>query len=258
MATSDNNSIENIILVLSGKGGVGKSTVTTLLALQLSSEGYRVGVLDLDLCGPSLPKMMGLQGTEVLQDANGWRPVLTKSDPPILAMSIGFFLEKQDDPIIWRGPKKKSMITQLLREVSWSTLDYLFIDTPPGTSDEHISILEALADRNKSALIVSTPQIVALNDVRREITFCHKMSLPILGLIENMSGFVCPNCTECTNIFSSEGCKSLAGEMEVRFLGTLPISLPISWGEESGITLKSSEIRDNICEILKNIKLIIN
>ena len=216
-----------------------------------------MGVLDVDLCGPSLPRMMGLQGTKVLQDANGWRPVYTKSDPPILAMSIGFFLERQDDPVIWRGPKKKSMIEQLMKEVSWGTLDYLLIDTPPGTSDEHISIIEALSGRNKSGIIVSTPQMVALNDVRREITFCRKMALPILGLVENMSGYLCPNCSECTNIFSSEGGKSLASEMEVKFLGTLPISLSVSWGEDGGLSLKGSQIGDNVCTIVKNIKGII-
>ena len=251
-AVKSGNSIERTILVLSGKGGVGKSTVTMLLALHMASEGHRVGVLDIDLCGPSLPKMLGLQGTKVLQEESGWRPVETKTSPPILAMSLGFFLEREDDPVIWRGPKKTSMIGQLLKEVSWGALDYLFIDTPPGTGDEHISILEALGSANKSAVLVSTPQLVAVNDVRREITFCRKMSLPIIGLIENMSGFVCPNCRECSNIFSSEGCRGLAGEMGVGFLGTLPVCLPISWGEEK--VLGAKEIEESLSGIVKNIR----
>ena len=249
---SEAGSVDRTILVLSGKGGVGKSTVTTLLALRMATEGHRVGVLDIDLCGPSLPRLLGLQGTRVLQDEAGWRPVLTKTSPPILAMSLGFFLERQDDPVIWRGPKKASMIGQLLREVSWGALDYLLIDTPPGTGDEHISILEALGARNKSALLVTTPQLVALNDVRREISFCRKMSLPVIGLLENMSGFVCPNCRECTNLFSAEGGRGLAAEMEVPFLGKLPVCLPISWGleEVSG----AAELVDSLSGILENIR----
>ena len=245
------SAIDRTILVVSGKGGVGKSTVTTLLAMEMAAQGHRVGVLDVDLCGPSLPKMLGLQGTKVLQDETGWRPVLTQTSPPILVMSLGFFLEREDDPVIWRGPKKTSMIGQLLREVSWGPLDYLLIDTPPGTGDEHISILEALGARNKSAVVVSTPQLVALNDVRREITFCRKMSLPVIGLIENMSGFVCPNCRECTNIFSSEGCRGLAAEMQVQFLGTLPVCLPISWGQKDLLSIK--ELGGSLSGILTHI-----
>ncbi|CAH1756476.1 11782_t:CDS:2 [Entrophospora sp. SA101] len=217
--------IKHIILVLSGKGGVGKSSVTTQLALCLvQNGGHKVGILDIDLTGPSMPHMLGLDDKQVHQASNGWVPVYADENQKLCCMSIGFLLQNKNDSIVWRGPKKNAMIKQFLSDVTWGNLDYLIIDTPPGTSDEHISIVEYLKDVNPDgAVIVTTPQNVSLTDVRKELNFCKKVKLPILGVIENMSGFVCPHCEECTNLFSTGGGESLAQEFDVEFLGRVPI-----------------------------------
>jgi Mrp family chromosome partitioning ATPase len=201
-------------------------------------KGYRVGVLDIDLTGPSMPRMLGLEGRHIHQSSAGWIPVYLDSTPEtsgkLSCMSIGFLLRDRGDSVVWRGPKKGSMIGQFVEDVVWGDLDYLLIDTPPGipsrryltrgTSDEHITILEKLRDHQPDgAVLVTTPQAVALADVRKELNFCRKVHLPILGVIENMSGFVCPHCSECTNIFSTGGGEAMALEFGVAFLGRAPI-----------------------------------
>ncbi|KAH6567328.1 hypothetical protein BASA61_006354 [Batrachochytrium salamandrivorans] len=221
--------VKHIILVLSGKGGVGKSTVTTELALVLADMGKRVGVLDIDLTGPSLPEMFGLSGQQVHQSSTGWIPVYVDDTKQLGVMSLGFLLPNKDDAVIWRGPKKNAMIKQFLSDVCWGELDYLLIDTPPGTSDEHISVVEYLQEYSPDgAVIVTTPQAVALADVRKEISFCKKVKLPILGLVENMSGFVCPHCAECSDLFSKGGGEDLATEKAILFLGRVPIDPQLS------------------------------
>ena len=186
--------VKNKILVLSGKGGVGKSTFSTQLARMLAAKGYDVGLMDLDICGPSIPTMMGLVGQEVHQSNEGWSPVYV--DENLGVMSIGFMLSNDDDAIVWRGPKKNGLIKQFLTDVCWGDLDYLIIDTPPGTSDEHISIVQYLnIENNDGAIIITTPQEVALADVRKEVNFCKKTNVPILGVVENMSWFICPHCS---------------------------------------------------------------
>ncbi|ORZ33106.1 P-loop containing nucleoside triphosphate hydrolase protein [Catenaria anguillulae PL171] len=225
--------VKHIILVLSGKGGVGKSSVTTQLALSLAATTVQatgrpatVGVLDIDLCGPSIPRMLGVDSTaQILTSSHGWVPYqLPSPSKKVKVMSIGFLLPNKDDAVVWRGPKKTAMIHQFITDVCWGECDYLVIDTPPGTSDEHIAIMEALRPfPNKSAVIVTTPQAVAISDVRKEISFCHKVKLPIVGVVENMSGFRCPHCADCTNIFSAGGGKKLADEYSLQFLGALPI-----------------------------------
>lgn len=216
--------VKHIILVLSGKGGVGKSTVAVQLASSLRDRGNRVGILDIDLCGPSIPVLLGLDDHEVHQCPQGWVPVYTDQTQTLGVMSIAFLLNKKTDPVVWRGPKKNAMIKQFLTDVYWQDLDYLIIDTPPGTSDEHISVVENVQEWNPDgAVLVTTPQGVAIGDVRREISFCKKTGVKILGLVENMSGFVCPTCSECTNIFSSGGGESLANHANIKFLGRLPI-----------------------------------
>jgi len=211
--------------VLSGKGGVGKSTVAAQLALTLVNEGKRVGLLDIDLTGPSIPQILGLQNHAVHSSSEGWVPVYPSGTKQLFSvMSIGFLLDTKESPVIWRGPKKTAMIRSFLESVCWGTLDYLVIDTPPGTSDEHITICELLKELNPDgALIVTTPQAVSLLDVSKEINFCKKIGFPILGVLENMSGFICPHCSECTNVFSTGGGEALAKQMNVPFLGRLPL-----------------------------------
>lgn len=218
--------VKHIILVLSGKGGVGKSSVTTQTALSLVSLGYNVGVLDIDLTGPSLPRMFGLENRSIYQSTDGWLPVPvdTNGTGSLKVISMGFLLDTRGTSVVWRGPKKTSMIRQFIKDVTWGELDYLLIDTPPGTSDEHISIAEELRfSEPDGAIVVTTPQGVATADVKKELNFCKKIHLRILGIVENMSGFVCPHCAECTNIFSKGGGENLAKEFGVPYLGNIPI-----------------------------------
>nr|XP_002735675.2 PREDICTED: cytosolic Fe-S cluster assembly factor NUBP2 homolog [Saccoglossus kowalevskii] len=235
---SDNlRGVKHIILVLSGKGGVGKSTVTTQISLSLVSLGYKVGILDVDLCGPSIPKMLNVDGKDIHQCPQGWLPVYADNNQRLSIMSIGFLLHNKDDAVVWRGPKKNAMIKQFLCDVHWDELDYLVIDTPPGTSDEHISIVENIRQYNPDgAVLVTTPQGVSVNDVRREVTFCKKTKIPVIGIVENMSGFVCPTCQECTNIFSKGGGEALAKQMEVPYLGSIPLDPLLTKSMEDGAT----------------------
>ncbi|XP_064394317.1 cytosolic Fe-S cluster assembly factor NUBP2 homolog isoform X2 [Halichondria panicea] len=227
--------VQHVILILSGKGGVGKSTMTTQLALSLVQAGKTVGVLDVDLCGPSIPRMLNLENNDVHQCSEGWIPVYTDPSKKLGVMSIGFLLQNRDDAVIWRGPKKNAMIKQFLTDVVWGSLDYLLIDTPPGTSDEHITVVENVKNVNPDgAILVTTPQGVALSDVRKELSFCRKTGIPILGIVENMSGFVCPNCTECTNVFSTGGGESLAKLCSVPFLGRVPLDPRLTQCVEEG------------------------
>mmetsp|Transcript_37963 Transcript_37963/g.97157 ORF Transcript_37963/g.97157 Transcript_37963/m.97157 type:complete len:359 (-) Transcript_37963:10-1086(-) len=181
--------LENVkhkILVLSGKGGVGKSTFSAQLSFGLAARFKEVGLLDIDICGPSIPKMMGLEGEEIHQSNSGWSPVYVEENLGV--MSIAFMLGDADDPVIWRGPRKNGLVKQFLRDVDWGHQDFLVVDTPPGTSDEHISIAQYLKATNPDgAIIVTTPQQVSIIDVRKEINFCKKVGLPVLGVVENMS-----------------------------------------------------------------------
>ncbi|KAJ8521994.1 hypothetical protein ONZ45_g1384 [Pleurotus djamor] len=221
-------SVKNIIIVLSGKGGVGKSSVTTQLALNLyaSSPTARVGILDVDLTGPSIPRMLGVDGHGVHQSSDGWVPVYADGPAARMAcMSVGFLLKNKGDSVVWRGPKKNGMIRQFLSDVRWGDLDYLVIDTPPGTSDEHLSLMEHLAPVHGrlSAVVVTTPQAVALLDAMKCLSFTRAVNLPVLGLIENMSGYVCPCCGEVSNVFSTGGGQDMARREQLPFLGSLPV-----------------------------------
>lgn len=228
-------------MVLSGKGGVGKSTVTNLLsrAMAKSKEEQNFSVLDIDICGPSQPRVFGVQDEQVHQSGSGWSPVFV--DENLSVMSIGFLLSSPDDAIIWRGPKKNGMIKQFLGDVDWGELDYLIIDTPPGTSDEHLSAISFMEKTsNVAAVIVTTPQEVALLDVRKEINFCHKMKIPIVGIIENMSGYVCPKCTNESQIFRASpngGAAAMAKEMNIPLLGRLPLDPRVAQCMDKGVDL---------------------
>ena len=195
------SNVSHVVLVLSGKGGVGKSTVSTQIAQALSSRGYSVGLLDLDICGPSVPRMTGVLSRTVHQSQSGWEPVY--ANPNLGVMSISFLLEESDAAVVWRGPRKNGLIKQFLVETDWGVggLDYLIVDTPPGTSDEHISIVQYLNDARpmstsnnvggggaSGAIVVTTPEEVSMADVRKELNFCTKTKVPVLGVVENMSG----------------------------------------------------------------------
>uniref|UniRef100_A0A803QL89 Cytosolic Fe-S cluster assembly factor NBP35 n=1 Tax=Cannabis sativa TaxID=3483 RepID=A0A803QL89_CANSA len=183
--------VKHKILVLSGKGGVGKSTFSAQLSFALAAMDFQVGLLDIDICGPSIPKMLGLEGQEIHQSNLGWSPVYVESNLGV--MSIGFMLPNPDDAVIWRGPRKNSLIKQFLKDVYWGELDFLVVDAPPGTSDEHISITQYLnATGIDGAIIVTTPQQVSLIDVRKEVSFCKKVGIQVLGVVENMSGLSQP------------------------------------------------------------------
>jgi Mrp family chromosome partitioning ATPase len=183
--------VKHKILVLSGKGGVGKSTFSAQLAFSLAQQGKQVGLLDVDICGPSIPRMLGLEGHEVHQSASGWSPVYVEDNLGV--MSIGFMLPQRDDAIIWRGPRKNGIIKQFLTDVNWNELDYLIVDTPPGTSDEHISIVQYLKTSNiDGAIVVTTPQEVSMADVRKELNFCRKTGISVLGIVENMADIKLP------------------------------------------------------------------
>lgn len=223
--------IKHQILVLSGKGGVGKSTVAVNLAISLSLEGKKVGLLDIDIHGPSIPKVLNLEGASLQTDGETLLPVEVSEN--LKVMSIGFLLPNNDDAVIWRGPRKYHMIKQFLKDVNWGKLDFLIIDSPPGTGDEPLSIVQLLGNAD-GAVIVTTPQEVALSDVRKGISFCRNLNLPVIGVLENMSGFVCPKCGEITNIFKSGGGEKMAKQMNVPFLGRIPIDPQIVRACDSG------------------------
>ena len=223
--------IKHKIIVLSGKGGVGKSTVATNIAIALSQKGKKVGLIDVDIHGPSIPKMLGLEGAKLRGTEEGMLPV-DYSDS-LKVMSIGFILRDQKDAIIWRAPLKHSLIRQFLRDVRWGDLDYLIIDSPPGTGDEPLSVVQLLENAD-GAVIVTTPQDVALTDVKKAITFCRQVNLPIIGVVENMTGFVCPYCGKTADIFKSGGGEKLASEMNVPFLGRIPLEPKIVESGDSG------------------------
>jgi ATP-binding protein involved in chromosome partitioning len=223
--------IAHKILVLSGKGGVGKSTVAVNLALSLMLAGKRVGLLDVDIHGPSVPRMLGLEGETILTEGQTMLPVQLGD---LKVMSIGFLLRNPDDAVIWRGPMKMAVIKQFLMDVKWGDLDYLVVDAPPGTGDEPLSICQ-LMENADGAIVVTTPQEVALAAVRKSITFCQKLDLPVLGVVENMSGFVCPGCGERVEIFGTGGGERLAKEMKVPFLGRIPIDPEVTVSGDAGI-----------------------
>ncbi|CAL8584211.1 cytosolic Fe-S cluster assembly factor cfd1 [Xanthoria parietina] len=272
------DNVEHIVLILSGKGGVGKSSVTTQLALSLSLAGRSVGILDIDLTGPSIPRLLGIENAKIKQAPGGWLPVQVhqsqllspvldlsqlkaeetplgkggKDYPPpgtdgadpasrplrlvgaLYAISLGLLLPSRSSAVVWRGPKKTAMVRQFLTDVLWPPLDYLLVDTPPGTSDEHISLAETLLQQTSTpnpqtssqlagAVVVTTPQAVAVSDVRKELSFCRKVGIGVLGVVENMSGYVCECCGKESNLFGKGGGEVMAREFEVNFLGGVPV-----------------------------------
>jgi Mrp family chromosome partitioning ATPase len=223
--------IKHKIMVLSGKGGVGKSTVAVNIAVALAMEGKQVGILDVDFHGPSIPTLLKLNGKPVKAGDDGILPVDFVEG--IKVMSIGFLMQEQDRAVIWRGPMKINVIKQLLAEVDWGYLDYLVLDFPPGTGDEPLSVAQLIPNAD-GAIIVTTPQDLSLIDVRKSIDFCKQLNVPVLGVIENMSGFVCPHCKNVVDIFKRGGGEKMAGEMGVPFLGRIPIEPLIVEASDNG------------------------
>lgn len=213
--------IKHKILVLSGKGGVGKSTIAANVACSLSLRGFRTGLLDVDFHGPSIPTLLHLEGQAVYSGPGGLVPI--EYNQQLKVMSLGFLLRNQDDAVIWRGPVKMQVMKQMLEDVLWGTLDYLVMDFPPGTGDEPLSMSQLIPDVD-GAIIVTTPQDLSLKDVRKSINFCHQVKVPVLGVIENMSGFICPHCQGVVDIFKKGGGEAMAERMEVPFLGRIPMT----------------------------------
>ena len=212
--------IKNKIVVMSGKGGVGKTTVAVNLAASLALAGKKVGLLDVDVHGPSVPRLLSLSDQRPHIEKDYIEPI--PWDKNLWVMSLGFMIPDPKEAVIWRGPVKMGLIRQFLEDVAWGDLDFLVVDCPPGTGDEPLSAMQLLGT-DAQAVIVTTPQDVAIDDVRRSITFCRKLGNPVLGVVENMSGFVCPKCREVVNIFDSGGGERLAAEMQVPFLGRIPM-----------------------------------
>jgi ATP-binding protein involved in chromosome partitioning len=245
--------IKHKIAIISGKGGVGKSTVTVNLAAAFAMQGKRVGVLDADIHGPSVPRLLGLEGQQVKSNSTSVFPV----DGPLgmKAMSIDFFLPEQT-PTIWRGPLKMRAIRQFLSDVDWGELDFLFIDLPPGTGDEPLSIAQLLPDID-GVVIVTMPSELSSSIVKKAITFAERLKMPIIGVVENMSGFICPHCGEKTEIFQSGGGKKMAQEMGVAFLGSIPIDPKVGVDSDRGtpfvVSNKDLAATKAFMEIVKNV-----
>ena len=212
--------IKHKILVMSGKGGVGKSTVAVNIAVGLSLQDFMVGLLDVDLHGPNVPKMLGARDLKLSRRPDGKLGAI-KYSPNLKFLSIEPLLPSEDTAVIWRGPIKHSAIRQFIGDIDWGELDYLVIDSPPGTGDEPLTVAKTIPDAY--ALIVTTPQEVSLIDVKKAITFCQKIKLRILGIVENMSGFICPHCGKPVDIFKKGGGQKLADELGIRFLGRIPV-----------------------------------
>jgi len=223
--------IKHQILVLSGKGGVGKSSIAVNLAVWLSMKGRKVGLLDIDIHGPSVPKLLNLEQSELRGIGDKIEPI-SYSDK-LKVISIGFLIQDENAALIWRGPMKHNVIKQFVSDVSWGSLDYLIVDCPPGTGDEPLTVVQLLGKAD-GAVVVTTPQQLAVTDVRKCITFCRQLNLPVLGVVENMSGFVCPHCNKRTDIFGGDGGRQMATDLDIPFLGGIPMDPNMVWAADMG------------------------
>ena len=226
--------VKNIIAVGAGKGGVGKTTVAVNLAVALARRGSRVALLDADMYGPNVPIMLGLR-TQLETEG---KKILPAEKYGLQAVSIGF-LTPDDSPIIWRGPMLHGAVTQFFRDVRWKDVDYLIVDMPPGTGDIALSLSQSVPVAG--AVVVTTPQVVALSDTRRAVQMYRKLNIPVIGLIENMSHFVCPQCSHESDIFGKGGGESMAAELSVPFLGRIPLYEPVRSGGDSGVPIVVAE-----------------
>ena len=250
---------KNKLLVMSGKGGVGKSTIAAYLAVGLAKKGSQVGLMDVDLHGPSIPRLLGLTG-QILSAGESNKAIPLKYLPNMEVMSIETLLGDKDTATIWRGPLKIGVIKQFINDIAWSNSDYLIIDCPPGTGDEPLTIAQVIPDTK--AIIVTTPQEISLADVRKSINFCHQVNMEILGLIENMSGLRCPHCGKTIDLFKTDGGAITAKKAGLTLLGSLPLEPDIVLEGDSGsmgwmdrkdlpYTKMFSEIVDNVANLSK-------
>jgi len=249
------NNIKHTIAIMSGKGGVGKTTVAVNLAFSLSSSGAKVGLLDVDINGPNVPKMLGIEDEKLGGTDNALEPVLVSNNLKVVSMA--FLLTDRDMPIIWRGPMKMRVIRQFLSEVEWGELDYLIIDLPPGTGDEPLTIAQLIKE-NSGAVIVTTPQDVALLDSRKAVNFARALEMPVIGILENMSGFNCPHCHKDIDLFKVGGGNIAAKEMSVPYLGSILLDPNIVETGDSGVpfvgkyrNLESARIFEKIVDNIK-------
>ena len=241
--------IKNKLIVMSGKGGVGKTSVSVNLSIALAGKGYKVGIMDVDLHGPDVPRMLGLEGMLTLNQNQKLIPMSYSEN--LQAVSVESLTQNKDDAIIWRGPIKHSAIRQFVADVEWGELDFLIIDSPPGTGDEPLSVAQTIPDA--SAIIVTTPQEVALADIRKSINFCKTVKMGIFGLIENMSGFTCPNCGEKIDLFGTGGGEKTAKIAGVTFLGKIPFDLNVVACGDTGVSFQEKYKNSQVTKAFANI-----
>lgn len=241
------------LLVMSGKGGVGKTSVSVNLSIALANKGFKVGLMDVDIHGPDVPRMLGLSG---ILEVNRKRKMIPASySDNLKVVSIETLIPGKDDAIIWRGPMKYSAIKQFIGDVDWGELDFLIVDSPPGTGDEPLTIAQTIPDAQ--AIIVTTPQEISLADVRKSISFCKTLKMEIFGLIENMSGFICPHCGEMLHLFGSGGGEKTALTTGIAFLGKIPFDSNMVLCSDSGTSFQEvhsfSEVAQTYSEIAEKI-----
>ena len=246
--------IKHKIIIMSGKGGVGKTSTSVNLSIALASSGHQVGIMDVDLHGPDVPRMLGINGTPELNQNKKLSP-LRYSDY-LRAISIESFTPGKDDAIIWRGPLKYAAIRQFIGEVDWGDLDFLVIDSPPGTGDEPLTVAQTISDAK--AIIVTTPQEVALADVRKSINFCKTVNMEIFGMIENMSGLNCPHCGEMIDLFGAGGGERTAKEMGIRFLGRIPFDPNVVACGDSGACYQEKHQHSTVTKAFTDVAQIVS
>ncbi len=253
------SNIKNKFIIISGKGGVGKTTIAVNLAYSLAMKGYDVGVLDVDIHGPNICKMFGADNKRLTSTNSKINPIQILDNLKIV--STASLIETPDTPVIWRGPLKMKVISQFLRDVNWGKLDYLIIDAPPGTGDEPLSVAQLIPDLN-GAIVVTTPQEVAVLDSRKSIQFAKKLNIPYIGVIENMSGFICPHCGKEINLFKKGGGIKAAEELHVNFLGDIPFELDMVELSDNGKVFveykKNSIISKKVNKIAEEIEAVVN
>jgi len=246
--------VKHTVIVMSGKGGVGKTTVAANLAVALSMQDLDVGLMDADIHGPNIPKILGIEDKRPEIEGSTFLPVHVT--PRLKAMSIGFLLPSRDSSVIWRGPMKVNVLRQFIADVEWGELDYMIVDLPPGTGDEALSVVQLMGKLDGS-IIVTTPQELALLDSRKAVNFSRILRVPVIGIIENMSGFVCPHCGKEVNIFKYGGGERAARELDVPFLGRVPLDPQMVEAADNGtpfVLQQGSRVRQAFEEIVEKVR----